>query len=438
LIYFRGFKFFSVEAKQSVRAATLIFIGMAFPSMGIYLLQAPSMAMGLLSALLFYIYLCIINYDFALIYKITLKISAILLPFIIVHGLINYFLHANFDLDKYLKSIFYLLILISGSVSFVLVADKFPKNLTLVFKALFYLFSLFSVLSIFGFILPNYDPKSVIFYREPSHFALDFLPLVLTATIMAEFKKKLLYLSIAFSIGLLLPNLTLIIGVILIALLILDVKRASFCLLIFLFLFIASQNNPIVPRAIFSQYKTLQDDKSINTYEYILKRLPIENNDKEKNLSLLAMQSGYERAYLSFVSTYGLGVGFQQFGHSGKMGSSMFEIIQILGFPLCLHDGCLVGAKFVGEFGIVGAALILLYIFFSIKYAIYLRKFSLQGDGNFSSMYIFYLSCFVLFSINIFLRGTGYFSSSSFFFAVSLAALFIFYRGGVVNRTIRI
>lgn len=422
---------------QSVGAATLIFIGMAFPSIGIYLLQAPSMAMGLLFALLIYIYLCIIDYNFTVVYKITSKISAILLPFIVVHGLINYFLNANLDLDKYLKSIFYLVILISGSVSFVLLAIKFPKNLTLVFKVLFYLFSFFSVLSIFGFILPNYDPKSVIFYREPSHFALDFLPLVLTVAIMAEFKKKLLYLSIAFSIGLLLPNLTLIIGVIFIALLSLDVRRACICLLIFLALFIVSQNNPIVPRAIFSQHKTLQAEKNININEYILKRLPIENNDKEKNLSLLAMQSGYERAYLSFVSTYGLGVGFQQFGHRGKMGSSMSDIIQIIGFPLCLHDGCLVGAKFVGEFGIVGAVLILLYIILLIKYAINLRKLSLQGVGNFSSMYIFYSSCFVLFSIDIFLRGTGYFSSSSFFFAVSLVALFIFYHGEVVNRMVR-
>ena len=420
-----------------MKAAMLIFIGMTFPSLGIYLLQAPSMALGLLFALLIYIFLCIISDDYLLIFKFTLKISAILLPFIIIHGLVNYFLHTNFDIEKYLKSIFYLTILISGSVSFALMADKFPKNLTLVFKALFYLFSLFSVLSIFVFILPNYDPKSVIFYREPSHFALDFLPLLLTATIMADFKKKLLYLSIAFSLGLLLPNLTLIIGVIFIALLILDVKRASFCFLIFLVLFIASQNNPIVPRAIFSQHKTLQEEKSINTYEYILKRLPIESSDKEKNLSLLALQSGYERAYLSFLDTYGLGVGFQQFEHSEKMGPSMIEIINILGIPLCLHDGCLVGAKFVGEFGVVGVVLILLYMIFAIKYAINLRKFSLKRDVNFSSMYIFYSSCFVLFSIDIFLRGTGYFSSSSFFFAVSLVALFIFYRGGVINRTIR-
>jgi hypothetical protein len=437
LIFFRRFNFFSVEAEQSVKAAILIFIGMTFPSLGIYLLQAPSMALGLLFALLIYIFLCILSYNFILLFKFTLKILAILVPFIIIHGLINILFFTNFDFDKYLKSIFYLAIFISGAVSFVLLADKFPKNLTLVFKALFYLFSLFSVLSIFGFILPNYDPKSVIFYREPSHFALDFLPLVLTATIMADFKKKLLYLCIAFSIGLLLPNLTLIIGVIFIALLILDVKRASFCLLIFLVLFIASQNNPIVPRAIFSQHKIYQEEKSINTFEYILKRLPIENSDKEKNLSLLAMQSGYERAYLSVLDTYGLGVGFQQFGHSKKMGPSMFEIINILGIPLCLHDGCLVGAKFVGEIGIVGAVLILLYIIFAIKYAISLRKFSLKRDGFFSSMYIFYSSCFVLFSIDIFLRGTGYFSSSSFFFAVSLIALFIFYRGGIAIRTIR-
>jgi uncharacterized membrane protein len=165
---------------------------MAFPSLGIYLTQAPSMALGLLFALLTYIFLCIISCDFRLIVKLSLKILAILIPFIIIQGLINYFLYTNFDLEKYLKSIFYLSILISGSVSFVLMANNFPKNLTSVFKALFYLYVLFSVLSIFGFVLPDYDPKSVIFYREPSHFALDFLPLVLTVTIMADFKKKLL------------------------------------------------------------------------------------------------------------------------------------------------------------------------------------------------------------------------------------------------------
>jgi hypothetical protein len=217
-------------------------------------------------------------------------------------------------------------------------------------------------------------------------------------------------------------------------LLTLDIKRAGFCLSIFLVLLIASQNNTLVPRAIFSQHKNLQEEGSINTYEYILKRLPIVNTDKEKNLSLLALQSGYERAYLNFVDTYGLGVGFQQFGYSRKVGSSMLEIIHIIGTPLCLHDGCLVGAKFVGEFGIMGVILILLYIIFAMKYAINLRKYSLEIDGNSSSMHIFYSSCFVLFSIDIFLRGVGYFSSSCFFFVASLIALFLFSDGGIVKQ----
>lgn len=441
MIFFRNSKLFSVEAEQAVGAAMLVFIGMAFPSLGIYLFQAPSMALGLLIALLTYIFICFIGHDFRLILKLTFKISAILLSFIIVQGLVNYFFFTNFNLEKFFKSIFYLVLLVSGSVSFALIADNFTKNLTSAFKALFYLFTIFAVFSILGFVLPDYIPKSVIFYREPSHFALDYLPLVLTVTILVDYKKKLLYLSIAFLVGLLFPNLTLIIGVVIIALLILDVRRAGLCLVIFLVLYIASQNNAWIPSAIFSQHKNLQEVSSanatVNTHEYILNRLPIENNNKQKNLSLLALQSGYERAYLSLVDTYGLGVGFQQFGHSEKMGSSMLEIIRIIGFPLCLHDGCLVGAKFLGEFGIVGAILILIYIFFAIKYAINLRIFSLKGCGNFSSMYIFYSSCFVLFFIDIFVRGIGYFSSSSFFFAVSLVALFVFYRGGAVNCTIR-
>ena len=426
-----------MQATQSVEAALLIFIGVALPSLGIYFFQAPSMALGLLFALLTYILIFSINYDFKLVVKATLKILVFVMPFIVIQGAINYFIFTSFAFEKYIKSIIYLSILISGCVSFVLIADKFPKNLILVFKAFFYFYVFFALLSICNVVLPNYDPKSVIFYREPSHFALDFLPFILTVSIFASFKKKILYLSIAFAIGLLLPNLTLIFGVILISFLVLDIKRYAICLLFFLAILLASQNNFWIPAHFYSEVKNIQQHSDVNPIEYIRKRLPIENDHPKKNLSLLTMQSGYERAYLNFLDTYGLGVGFQQFGHNGKMGFNMLEIILILGFPLCLYDGSFIGAKFVGEFGIVGIILILFYIFFAVKYAINLRKYSLKIGGNISSMHIFYSSCFVLFSIDIFLRGVGYFSSSSFFFIASMVALFLFSDGGVVKQAIK-
>jgi hypothetical protein len=79
----------------------------------------------------------------------------------------------------------------------------------------------------------------MIFYIEPSHFALSFIPFLLYVVVQSDFKYKFIWLALSFEIALLIQNLTLMIGIIFIAVTMLTIRNffasiASFSLLFFL------------------------------------------------------------------------------------------------------------------------------------------------------------------------------------------------------------
>lgn len=417
----------------SLRLTWLIFLGMALPSLGLYLIGASSMASGLLLALVIYIALLASKGNLFFCIRSSSKVVLTLALFVLVHGFVSSFLDEKFNWIRFFQSVVYLVIFLVGAFAFVLYANRKPINSNLSFKLLFYLYVIFAALSIYGISIFAGEDKTVLFYREPSHFALDFLPLLLTVVVVEGYKKKLFYLSIALLIGLLLQNLTLVFGVILITILMLSIRYMGVSILIFSAIFFASKNNFWIPASAVVKSSVMQrhyvkSDAEFNNGDsvgYLVRRLPTPNN---KNISLLALYSGYERAYLDIVDTYGLGVGFQQFGIVGRMGVNMDEIIKILDFPLCLYDGSFVGAKFIGEFGLIAIAIILIYIFSLAKLSIYLRHCSLNYQNKVSPMDVFYSSCFITFFIDLFFRGIGYFSSPSFFFTCSVMALFLLKR----------
>jgi hypothetical protein len=150
---------------------------------------------------------------------------------------------------------------------------------------------------------------------------------------------------------------------------------------------------------------------------YFLERLDfIESN----NVSTLAYLSGWERAYLNFMETFGIGVGFQQFGIVGSKGQIM-NVLNDLGAPdLCLKDGATVGSKVIGEFGTLGILCIAVYIIYCIKGARYLSNISANKTLNVSRHDILFQSFFVMYIVDVLIRGTAYFSSATFIFMASL------------------
>ncbi|MBT9174199.1 MAG: hypothetical protein DDT21_02610 [Syntrophomonadaceae bacterium] len=201
---------------------------------------------------------------------------------------------------------------------------------------------------------------------------------------------------LGYATALLLQSLTLVVGTTLVAILVIPLRR---------FLLLA----PVTALSILFA--------DVN-FDYYMGRLAISTDSQ--NLSTMVYLSGLERAYLNFKDTLGLGVGFQQFGITGSRGDIMESIRKLYGTDLNLLDGGAVAAKFIGEFGLLGVAMILAYLVYFAKSARWLHEVSMSEAAPRDCKRVFFLSCFVMYCIDFFIRGTGYFSPSGFLFVASL------------------
>ena len=237
------------------------------------------------------------------------------------------------------------------------------------------------------------DGKNMFIFSEPSHFGIIFMPFIFYASYTC--KKNLnavLYIIAAMAFALFIQNLTLLVGCLMIVLLLYG--KRFWLLSLFISMFVV---------AIY-----------FLDLEYFLKRINI--MEVNQNLSTLVFLSGWERAYLSFIASYGFGVGFQQLGITGPEGEMQIILKGLLGgVGLNMKDGGSLGSKLIAETGLLGLISLLFYLFFAIKLAgkTLLRQISGSKDIFFSGVYLF-------FSIEFFVRGMGYFSLTSFLFISSL------------------
>ena len=136
-------------------------------------------------------------------------------------------------------------------------------------------------------------------------------------------------------------------------------------------------------------------------------------------MSVLIFLSGYERAYLTLLDSYFVGVGFQQMGIIGPLGEFQKIIMQItMDGTMNTMDGGTLFSKLVTEFGILGIIVILAYV---IKFigVFGVRNILLPGDFKMIFYSVSFLSCAVL----IFVRAVNYFSPSTFLFLIALIGL---------------
>lgn len=236
--------------------------------------------------------------------------------------------------------------------------------------------------------------KAVLFFNEPSHYSLSFLPFLFYMTVMASPKRRILFILLGFVLALVLQSLTLIVGILLICLTVLQTRHLLM----------------IMPFAVLTlAYLSL---------DYYTDRLNF--SEGSSNLSTLVFLSGWERAYLNIVETRGIGVGFQQFGVIGSHGKISDVISALAGERLGVLDGGTVGAKFVGEFGLVGVFILFGYVISIARKLLFLKRIDEMGEITRIRKDAIFIACFVMFSIDIFVRGIAYFSPSGFLFITSV------------------
>ena len=366
----------------------------------LYLYFQLSVSIGLtIFMLLLWVVIYYLDKSIYMLKKSHIVNLSIVMIFLLIHTL---FVYVLFEMEpnysRMLPSIglFGALIL----TSFIFVEFVFKMKEEYIFRALKILFYLMLGVGYFSVVLiknglASIAPKSMLFWVEPSHFAMVFTPVALFNMYYMNLQNKLLFITLIMILGVLLPNLSLIIGTLVIIFCVLERKYLILMLVTFTILIVLFPNNILL---------------------YISTRLDIFSEvTRNTSLSLLVYLSGLERGYLDLLDSYGLGIGFNDFGYMGKYGKFTAILLQSNKTLLNFNDGGFLFAKLLGEFGIIAIVLVLVYFYYLIKVFIRFKKsvFNSAKDILFSSF-------FITFSLYIFVRGMGYFTPVTFMFLASI------------------
>ncbi|MGG4731163.1 hypothetical protein [Leclercia adecarboxylata] len=267
-------------------------------------------------------------------------------------------------------------------------------------KASFRMFYILCAIGMVGAVLiigGVVQDKSMVFFSEPSAFALIFLPFFSFALFYARGTTTIIIFIVSFSIALAVQNLTLLVGLVFCVIALKKVRilpfAVAFCLMLFVWTF----------------YQFTYD------YTYFSSRLSFANST---NFSVLVYLSGLERAFLNFTESLGLGTGFQQMGYNGVVGESQ-KVLESLGAGhLNLYDGSFIASKFISEFGLIG---LIFCILFTLKF---IKSFiSFNSKKSYSAQHVL-AYCFLLsFIIPLFIRGAGYLNPYVF---MMLSSMFMY------------
>jgi hypothetical protein len=229
-------------------------------------------------------------------------------------------------------------------------------------------------------------PKSVFPFTEPSHFALAFAPVLIDACVRSPGVRRYAWLLLALALGYFLQNLTLVVAV----------------------LMAAAVSLPLSGLVV-SGIALVVGVTSIDV-AYFSDRLDF--SESTTNLSTLIYIQGWDLVVDSFHRTSGWGLGFQQLGLGPVNSAAADSIYRLNQFQLNLLDGGFTSAKLIGEFGILGAILILCYVGLAVKLALRMRR--IAKDPGVAPVGMTYAYAIILaFSIDLFVRGAGYFNGSS-------------------------
>lgn len=337
-------------------------------------------------------------YNFLKIDRIYIKRLFLIFSVIFIQYLISKIIFVNTDSIRFILTYSFLFFIFIISALFVnvvyMTGDKqFHSAILILYKFLLISGLLYSFLYHYHII-----NKDVIIFGEPSHFAMIYSPLLFYIAYFSKSFMKFFHLFIGIIIAFYLQNMTLLAGIVLI--LILLYRRLSFIIIPIILLSIIIAN------------------MSILQHNYFLDRLQFFSYTR--NSSTLVYLSGWERAYLSFLKSYGFGVGFDQMGIIGPQGKIM-HILAYKGLPgLNKDSGGENAAKLITELGISGIILIFIYIYYFFK--IY-KKYIMDKINN-KPHNIFFAGVFLMFLTDLFVRSSGYFTPGAL---MTLAAIYWFF-----------
>lgn len=383
---------------SSATVALALFLTSVVPSLA-YMKGAGSMAAGLLGVSFAHIYLSLMTKVHRRPWPaagLAVQIILLMLACISASSGVSLLLHDEVDTARLIGSDLFFAVFVAAAYVLARTAYLLPGPvIDAAVRIVFYILLASGIAGALHFSpFSSTATKAVVFFNEPSHYSLSFLPFLFYRIMTADFRAQIGLICIGFVLALLLESLTLIVGTTLICLVVLRTRH----LLLF---------SPVVAVALI--YLSL---------DYYADRLDF--SDGSDNLSTLVFLSGWERAYLNLRETYGLGVGFQQFGIIGDQGRISDIIVMLIGNRLNVLDGGSVGAKFIGEFGLLGLIVLMTYLAVLLKNLLMLRKLAHAPAAQLEPQWVFFNACFTMFSIDLFVRGISYFSPSGLLFTASV------------------
>jgi hypothetical protein len=233
--------------------------------------------------------------------------------------------------------------------------------------------------------------KPVIPFPEPSHFALGFVQISAFVLPLLNKNQRLFVASAPFLLGLLFPNLTLLVSSFCLVCLLLRIRTLMFILLVFVFVayLLANSELPIVL--------------------YILSRL---SGDDGQNLSSLVYLQGWQSIYSALSSTNLIGLGFQNLGNEPltEAGAMILEINN--DSALNRLDGGFMLPKIIGEFGLIGILFVTFYFFNVVRSFLLIRNIMATTSLTLHASMLIPVLALYSSIVEVFVRGVGYFSPS--------------------------
>lgn len=241
--------------------------------------------------------------------------------------------------------------------------------------------------------------KPVFPFTEPSLFGLSFLPLLAFMCVTSSRGKRYLFLTIGLAVALLLQNLTLLVGLLMIALISAPIAGGV-----------------LLSVAVAAAIAFVDVDVS-----YYLSRL--EFTETASNLSSLVYLQGWQLAADSLWSTAGWGIGFQQLGAVASAATDASDVIyDLVGGNPNLRDGGFVLSKLVSEFGVFAVVALALHLRFALRCAGRLRRIA-RGESRAPAGTVFALCVVVMYLIEVYVRSAGYFVGTGALFLAALLHL---------------
>ncbi|ELE9244108.1 hypothetical protein RM352_000443 [Enterobacter kobei] len=237
--------------------------------------------------------------------------------------------------------------------------------------------------------------KPTFLFQEPSHFALACAPFLIYFSFINIRNRLRLSLLLAFGLwGVYIQNFTMIFAVLLAY--IITAKNLLPAFIIF-----CISGIPV--------YIFIESD----FFVYYRERLDLSGDTS--NLSALVLMQGWENAFLTLRQSI-LGAGFQQYGISTAYGDISNKIFGMINIYINQFDGGATAPKIIGEFGVLGILIVILYVIGWCKIFIAARRNRFTADRKLLLFYSLYLASLLEF----FIRGAGYFTPGMFFLIVSV------------------